>query len=133
MIDFPQGCSACKRSYIYYYYNQACAGIPEDMAQCSDAEMCMNGKCELIDFCENNKCRVDQDCVGGICVDNPNYCGSDNDCQRGFKCDTLLNLCIVDVRPSPCANVVCAAPLKCDNSNGQCVDPCTNVNCPAQT
>ena len=101
------------------------------MAQCSDVETCKNGVCELIDFCANVQCRVDQDCVNGICVDNPNFCASNNDCQRGLVCDTVLKLCIPDPTPSPCANVVCAATLKC--VDGKCVDLCTNVNCPAQT
>lgn len=63
--------------------------------------------CQLIDFCANINCRVDQDCVNGICVDNPNFCRVDFDCQPGLICLQELNLCIADVPVDPCANVNC--------------------------
>ncbi|MBQ9244164.1 MAG: hypothetical protein IJ165_13260 [Proteobacteria bacterium] len=120
---------------------------------CTDAEECVNGKCEPKDVGDPcDKCGTDQTCEDGVCKDKPiddpcAKCGTDQTCEDGVckdkpienpcpectdgkVCDPATKTCI-DPPEDPCS--LCTDKQECVNLTCVDIDPCANKTCPDNT
>ena len=67
-------------------------------------------------------CPFGQQCFNGICVDIPNFCDEESDCEGTLVCNFNTNRCEEFMVIDPCKDVVCTAIQKC--VDGMCVPLC---------
>ncbi len=125
----------------------------------TNAGHCVNGMaCSQGSGCPGNQVCINDVCTAQSCVTNPGLCNAmetcdqatgtcipaqggscttDNDCQAGFYCETMIAQpeCRVGCRDNAdCSGGVCNAAHQCEFPMGGICGPCTtDMDCPAGT
>ena len=128
-----------------------CVKAPCQGGSCKHDRVCLHGTVCIDDPCLNMKCpNRTQRCVAGQCIDRQD-CTVDTECPgeeicvngkcyepgchaQGASCGQDQNCIQGECKDDTCKGAnpkTCAADEFCRGTDGQCVKPCANVQCPA--